>query len=158
LLSAAIASENRRSSRPFEQLGEPDQVPESVVPFTVPVKVASHLIPLIANDPVTSQHFWVMVVGTESPYGRSVYFVHAVLRSWFPAMPSSEVSHAPSQTSLSGQAGVVVTATGADAAGAGVDGADAGGAAVDDVQPAVSNAMQRRTRRRHTMPVRFIHF
>jgi hypothetical protein len=90
-----------------------------------------------------------------SPYGRSAYLVHAVLRSWLPAMPSMLDCHSPSQTSLSGQAGVVATATGADEPWD----PDAGpGVVVDfeDAHPATTIAMQRNTRNMHTIAECFI--
>jgi hypothetical protein len=59
---------------------------------------------------------------------------------------------------LSGHAGVVVTATGADAAWVGDADVDAGAGAVEDVQPEVSRAMQRRTRSTQPMLKRFIVF
>jgi hypothetical protein len=71
-------------------------------------------------------------------------------------MPSSAESHAPFQTSLSGHAGVVATATGVDAVEVVEVGADAGGVGCDDVQPAVNRAMQSAARSRQTIPERFI--
>ena len=70
-------------------------------------------------------------------------------------MPSSAESHAPSQTSFSGQAGVVVVMTGVDAAVVDAGGVAAGGVAGDDVHPVVSSAMQRTRRSTQTIPERF---
>jgi hypothetical protein len=67
-------------------------------------------------------------------------------------MPSQLICHSPSQTRLSGHAGVVVTA-GADPDDAGVV-TDAG--AFDEVQPAANTAMQRHTRRIKKTPEIFI--
>jgi hypothetical protein len=155
-LSAAIVSENFRPSSTFEQVFEPVQVPESVLLITVPLNVREQFTPFIVVEPFTSQQVWVIVTGAGSPYTRSLYFVHAVLRSWLPAMPSSAESHAPLQMSLSGHEGVVVVTTGVDAAVVDEGGVVAGWVAGDEVQPAVSRAMQRTRKSTQTMPERFI--
>ena len=158
MLLASIVRENFRPSSVFEQVFEPAQVPESVLLVTDPMNVKEQFTPLMVVEPFTSQQVWVIVTGAGSPYTRSVYFVHAVLRSWLAAMPSSAKSHAPSQTSFSGHAGVVGVMTGVDAAVVEEGGVVAGGVAGDDVQPAVSSAMQSTTRSTQTIPERFIHF
>jgi hypothetical protein len=160
LLSAAIVSKNFRPSCDFEQVpGRDDHVPDRTFFSTVPVKVAEQLTPFTRRVPWTSQHVWIIFTGASSPYARSLYLVHAVLRSWLPAMPSSRESQLPSQTSLSGQAGVDWAAGAAVVTAADPEDAELVAAAgpFDEVQPVIMTAIQRNTRKIHQIPEIFIH-